>query len=164
MLVSLLEPDSEYYNNGIVDVSYRYEKMYVVRPQFFVPLITLLVQAAKKSIEYQRQLVIAKSQSIDVTNFENALLDFKDKFGRNYRLASEKFRKAIEEIDKSIDHLQKIKDALLGSENNLRLANDKAEDLTIKKLTRGNPTMKSKFDEARQKDSPSLNAEKPDDA
>ena len=133
-------------------------------PQFFVPLITLLVQAAKKSIEYQRQLVIAKSQSIDVTNFENALLDFKDKFGRNYRLASEKFRKAIEEIDKSIDHLQKIKDALLGSENNLRLANDKAEDLTIKKLTRGNPTMKSKFDEARQQDSPSLNAEKPDDA
>ena len=164
VLVSLLEPESEYYNNGIVDVSYRYEKMYVVRPQFFVPLITLLVQAAKKSIEYQRQLVIAKSQSIDVTNFENALLDFKDKFGRNYRLASEKFRKAIEEIDKSIDHLQKIKDALLGSENNLRLANDKAEDLTIKKLTRGNPTMKSKFDEARQRDSKSLNAEKPDDA
>lgn len=120
-----------------------------MRPQFFVPLITLLVQASKKSIEYQRQLAIAQSQSIDVTNFENALLDFKDKFGRNYRLASEKFQKAIEEIDKSIDHLQKIKDALLGSENNLRLANDKAEDLTIKKLTRGNPTMKAKFDEAR---------------
>lgn len=159
VLVSLLEPESEYYNNGIVDVSYRYEKMYVVRPQFIVPLITLLVQAAKKSIEYQRQLVIAKSQSIDVTNFENVLLDFKDKFGRNYRLASEKFRKAIEEIDKSIDHLQKIKDALLGSANNLRLANDKVEDLTIKKLTRGNPTMKSKFDEARQKDSSDLNTE-----
>ena len=152
VLVSLLEPESEYYNSGIVDVSYRYPKMYVVRPQFFVPLITLLVQASKKSIEYQRQLAIAQSQSIDVTNFENALLDFKDKFGRNYRLASEKFQNAIEEIDKSIDHLQKIKDALLGSENNLRLANDKAEDLTIKKLTRGNPTMKAKFDEARLQD------------
>lgn len=120
-----------------------------VRPQFFVPLITLLVQPSKKSIEYRRQLAIAQNQSINVTNFKNALLDFKDKFGRNYRLASEKFQKAIEEIDKSIDHLQKIKDALLGSENNLRLANDKAEDLTIKKLTRGNPTMKAKFDEAR---------------
>ena len=159
VLVSLLEPDSEYYNNGIVDVSYRYPKMYVVRPQFFVPLITLLVQASRKSIEYQRQLAVARSQSIDVTNFENALLDFKDKFGRNYRLASEKFQKAIEEIDKSIDHLQKIKDALLGSENNLRLANDKAEDLTIKKLTRGNPTMKAKFDEARQQDTPGPVAE-----
>ena len=159
VLVSLLEPDSEYYNSGIVDVSYRYPKMYVVRPQFFVPLITLLVQASRKSIEYQRQLAIARSQSIDVTNFENALLDFKDKFGRNYRLASEKFQKAIEEIDKSIDHLQKIKDALLGSENNLRLANDKAEDLTIKKLTRGNPTMKAKFDEARQQDTPGPVAE-----
>ena len=159
VLVSLLEPDSEYYNNGIVDVSYRYPKMYVVRPQFFAPLITLLVQASRKSIEYQRQLAVARSQSIDVTNFENALLDFKDKFGRNYRLASEKFQKAIEEIDKSIDHLQKIKDALLGSENNLRLANDKAEDLTIKKLTRGNPTMKAKFDEARQQDTPGPVAE-----
>ena len=159
VLVSLLEPESEYYNSGIVDVSYRYPKMYVVRPQFFVPLITLLVQASKKSIEYQRQLAIAQSQSIDVTNFENALLDFKEKFGRNYRLASEKFQKAIDEIDKSIDHLQKIKDALLGSENNLRLANDKAEDLTIKKLTRGNPTMKAKFDEARKEDAPDLNAE-----
>ena len=159
VLVSLLEPDSEYYNNGIVDVSYRYPKMYVVRPQFFAPLITLLVQASRKSVEYQRQLAVARSQSIDVTNFENALLDFKDKFGRNYRLASEKFQKAIEEIDKSIDHLQKIKDALLGSENNLRLANDKAEDLTIKKLTRGNPTMKAKFDEARQQDTPGPVAE-----
>lgn len=150
VLVSLLEPESEYYNNGIVDVSYRYPKMYVVRPQFFVPIITLLVQASKKSIDLQRQLTIAQSQSVDVTNFESQLLDFKDKFGRNYRLASEKFQKAIEEIDKSIDHLQKIKEALIGSENNLRLANDKAEDLSIKKLTRGNPTMKEKFDEARK--------------
>ncbi len=152
VLVSLLEPDSELYNGGIVDVSHKFEKMYVIRPQFFIPLITLLVQTSKKSIEYQRQLAIAKAQSIDVTNFENQLLDFKDKFSNNYRLASEKFHKAIEEIDKSIDHLQKIKDALLGSENNLRLANDKAEALTIKKLTRGNPTMKAKFDEARVED------------
>lgn len=148
VLVSLLEPDSELYNTGIVDVSHKYPKMYVIRPQFFIPLITLLVQTSKKSIEYKRQLVIAQNQSIDVKNFEQQLLDFKDKFGRNYRLASEKFQKAIEEIDKSIDHLQKIKDALIGSENNLRLANDKAEDLTIKKLTRGNPTMKELFDKA----------------
>lgn len=149
VLVSLLEPESELYNEGIVDVSYRYPKMYVVRPQFFMPIISLLAQASKKSIEYKRQLALARQQSIDVTNFENQLSDFKDKFGRNYRLASEKFSKAIEEIDKSIDHLQKIKDALIGSENNLRLANDKVEDLSIKKLTRGNPTMKAKFDEAR---------------
>lgn len=149
VLVSLLEPDSELYNTGIVDVSYRYPKMYVIRPQFFIPLITLLVQTSKKSIEYKKQLVIAQNQSVDVKNFEQQLLDFKDKFGRNYRLASEKFQKAIEEIDKSIDHLQKIKDALIGSENNLRLANDKAEDLTIKKLTRGNPTMKDLFDKAK---------------
>ena len=148
VLVSLLEPDSELYNEGIVDVSYRYPKMYVVRPQFFMPIISLLAQASKKSIEYKRQLALARQQSIDVTNFESQLSDFKDKFGRNYRLASEKFAKAIEEIDKSIDHLQKIKDALIGSENNLRLANDKVEDLSIKKLTRGNPTMKAKFDEA----------------
>ena len=154
VLVSLLEPESELYNGGIVDVSYRYEKMYVIRPQFFIPLITLLVQANKKSIDYQRQLAIAKSQSIDVTNFESQLEDFKDKFGRNFRLASEKFQTAIEEIDKSIAHLQKIKDALIGSENNLRLANDKAEGLTIKKLTRGNPTMKAKFEEARVASSP----------
>lgn len=152
VLVSLLEPDSELYNGGIVDVSHKYDKMYVIRPQFFIPLISLLVQTSKKSIEYQRQLSIAKAQSVDVTNFENQLLDFKNKFSNNYRLASEKFHKAIEEIDKSIDHLQKIKDALLGSENNLRLANDKAEALTIKKLTRGNPTMKAKFDEARVED------------
>ena len=148
VLVSLLEPDSELYNTGIVDVSYRYPKMYVIRPQFFIPLITLLVQTSKKSVEYKKQLVIAQNQSVDVKNFEQQLLDFKDKFGRNYRIASEKFQKAIEEIDKSIDHLQKIKDALIGSENNLRLANDKAEDLTIKKLTRGNPTMKELFDKA----------------
>ncbi len=150
VLVSLLEPDSELYNAGIVDVSHRYPKMYVIRPQFFIPLITLLVNASKKSIDIQRQLVLARNQSIDVTRFEEQLNDFKDKFGRNYRLASEKFQKAIDEIDKSIDHLQKIKEALIGSGNNLRLANDKAEDLTIKKLTRGNPTMKAKFDEARE--------------
>jgi len=149
VLVSMLEPESELYNGGIVDVSYKYEKMYVIRPQFFIPLITMLVQANKKTIELQHQLAVAKSQSIDVTNFENELEDFKDKFGRNYRLASEKFKTAIEEIDKSITHLQKIREALVGSENNLRLANDKAEALTIKKLTRGNPTMKEKFEETR---------------
>ena len=150
VLVSLLEPDNELYNGGIVDVSYRYEKMYVIRPQFFLPIISLLVQTSKKSLEYKQQLAIAKSQSIDVTNFENQLLDFRDKFGRNYRLASEKFQTAIDEIDKSISHLQKIKDALIGSENNLRLANDKAEALTIKKLTHGNPTMTELFDKARE--------------
>ena len=150
VLVSLLEPDSELYNGGIVDVSYRYEKMYVIRPQFFLPLISLLVQTSKKSLEYKQQLAVAKSQSIDVTNFENQLLDFRDKFGRNYRLASEKFQTAIEEIDKSISHLQKIKDALIGSENNLRLANDKAESLTIKKLTQNNPTMTELFEKARE--------------
>ena len=149
VLVSMLEPESELYNGGIVDVSYKYEKMYVIRPQFFIPLITMLVQANKKTIELQHQLAVAKSQSIDVTNFENELEDFKDKFGRNYRLASDKFKTAIEEIDKSITHLQKIREALVGSENNLRLANDKAEALTIKKLTRGNPTMKEKFEQAR---------------
>ncbi len=151
VLVSLLEPESELYNGGIVDVSHRYSKMYVIRPQFFKAIITLLVNAAKKSVEYKRQLAIARSQSIDVTNFEGQLEAFKDAFGRNYRLASEKFKTAIDEIDKSIAHLQKIKDALIGSENNLRLANDKADNLTIKRLTRGNPTMKAKFDEARQK-------------
>lgn len=149
VLVSLLEPENELYNGGIVDVSYKYDKMYVIRPQFFLPIISLLVQTSKKSLEYRQQLEIAKSQSVDVTNFENQLLDFREKFGKNYRLASEKFKTAIDEIDKSIQHLQKIKDALLGSENNLRLANDKAEALTIKRLTRGNPTMKQKFDEAR---------------
>ncbi len=150
VLVSMLEPDNELYNGGIVDVSYRYDKMYVIRPQFFIPVISLLVQTSKKSLAYKQELAIARSQSVDVTNFENQLTEFREKFGNNYRLASEKFQKAIEEIDKSIQHLQKIKEALLGSENNLRLANDKAEALTIKKLTRGNPTMKAKFDEARR--------------
>ena len=150
VLVSLLEPDSELYNIGIVDVSHRYPKMYVIRPQFFIPLITLLVQTSKKSLEYKKQLVIAHNQSVDVTNFENQLNDFKDKFGRNYRLAYEKYQSAIDEIDKTILHLQKVKEALIGSENNLRLANDKLDDLSIKKLTRGNPTMKAKFDEARE--------------
>ena len=151
VLVSLLEPDNELYNGGIVDVSHRYPKMYVIRPQFFKAMITLLVNAAKKSIDYQRQLAIARSQSIDVTNFEGQLNAFKDAFGRNYRLASEKFKTAIDEINKSIAHLQKIKDALIGSENNLRLANDKADNLIIKRLTRCNPTMKTKFDETRKK-------------
>ena len=150
VLVSLLEPDSELYNTGIVDVSHRYPKMYVIRPQFFIPLITLLVQTSKKSLDYKKQLIIAQNQSVDVTNFENQLNDFKDKFGRNYRLAYEKYQTAIDEIDKTILHLQKVKESLIGSENNLRLANDKLDDLTIKKLTRNNPTMKSKFDEARE--------------
>lgn len=158
VLVSLLEPDNELYNGGIVDVSYKYPKMYVIRPQFFIPLITLLVQTSKKSLEYKKQLILAQNKEVDVTNFENALLDFQDKFGRNYRIASDKFRTAIEEIDKSIAHLQKIKDALIGSENNLRLANDKAQDLTIKRLTRNNPTMKQKFDDARASQQPADNA------
>ena len=149
VLVSMLELDNDLYNEGIVDVSYRYPKMYVIRPQFFMPLISLLVQASKKSLEYKQELAIARRQSIDVTNFEEQLLDFKDKFGRNYRLASEKFKTAIDEIDKSILHLQKIREALTGSERNLELANKKAEDLSIKKLTKNNPTMKEKFDEAR---------------
>ena len=152
VLVSLLEPDSELYNGGIVDVSHRYPKMYVIRPQFFKAMITLLVNAAKKTVGYQRQLAVARSQSVDVTNFENQLEAFKEAFGRNYRLASDKFKTAIDEIDKSIAHLQKIKDALIGSENNLRLANDKADNLSIKRLTRGNPTMTAKFDEARQRE------------
>ena len=147
VLVSLLEPDSELYNGGIVDVSYRYPKMYVIRPQFFKSMITLLVGAARKTVDYQRQLAEARSQSIDVTNFEDKLMAFKDSFGRNYRLASEKFKTAIDEIDKSIAHLQKIKEALIGSENNLRIANDKADALRIKKLTSSNPTMKAKFEE-----------------
>lgn len=149
VLVSLLEPENELYNNGIVDVSYRYPKMYVIRPQFFMPLITLLVNASKKSIQYQKELAIARSQSVDVTNFEARLMEFKEKFGRNYELASRKFKDAIDEIDKSIKALQKTKEALLSSENNLRLANEKADGLTIKKLTYKNPTMKAKFDEAR---------------
>ena len=150
VLVSLLEPDSELYNSGIVDVSYKYPKMYVIRPQFFKSMITLLVNAAKNTVGVKKELALARQQSIDVTHFEEQLQSFKDAFGRNYRLASEKFQLAIDEIDKSIAHLQKIKEALIGSENNLRLANDKADNLTIKKLTRGNPTMKEKFEEARQ--------------
>ena len=151
VLVSMLEADSELYNNGIVDVSYRYPKMYVIRPQFFIPLITLLKNAAAGSIAYKKELELVRSQNIDVTDFEKSLIDFQTKFGNNFRIASEKFKKAIEEIDKSIDHLQKIKDALLGSENQLRLANDKAQDLSVKRLTRGNPTMKAKFEELKNK-------------
>lgn len=150
VLVSLLEPENELYNAGITDVSYRFEKMYVIRPQFFIPIITLLRNAALSSLQYRKELAFVRQQNIDVTNFEDQLADFKDKFGRNYRIASQKFQKAIEEIDKSIDHLQKIKDNLIGSENQLRLANDKAEDLTVKKLTRKNPTMKALLDEARE--------------
>lgn len=147
VLVSLLESESELYNGGIVDVSHKFEKMYVIRPQFFIPMITLLRNASRKSLEYKRQLSEARNQSIDITNFEAELNSFKADFGRNYRLASEKFASAISEIDKSIDHLQKIKDALIGSENNLRIANNKADDLSIKKLTRNNPTMRSLFEE-----------------
>lgn len=149
VLVSLLELDSELYNTGIVDVSYRYPKMYIVRPQFFMTLISILVQASGNSIEYKKQLVAARQQSVDVTNFEAHLNEFKEGFSRNYILASEKFKTAIEEIDKSISHLQKIREALVGSENNLRLANEKADKLTIKKLTKNNPTMKAKFDAVR---------------
>ena len=147
VLVSLLEPDSELYNSGIVDVSHRYPKMYVVRPQFFIPIITLLRNAAQNSLKYKTELALVKEQNIDITNFENELDTFKTGFARNYELASKKFKTAIEEIDKTIDHLQKTKDALLGSENNLRLANNKADDLTVKKLTKGNPTMAAKFAE-----------------
>lgn len=147
VLVSMLEPESELYNNGIVDVSYQYPKMYVVRPQFFIPIITILRNAAMNSMEYKRELAIIRNQDIDITHFEENMETFKNGFSRNFRLASEKFQTAIDEIDKTIDHLEKTKKALLSSENNLRLANDKAQDLTIKKLTRGNPTMKDKFDE-----------------
>ena len=150
VLVSLLEPDSELYNEGIVDVSYRYPKMYVVRPQFFMPLISLLTQASKNSVEYKRALVAAQQQSIDVTNFERKITDFRDKFGRHYELASKKFVSAIDDIDATIKKLQKIKEELISSENNLRLANQDTEELSIKRLTRGNPTMKAKFDEARK--------------
>jgi hypothetical protein len=147
VLVSLLEADSEYYNSGIVDVSHKYQKMYVVRPQFFIPIITLLRNAALNSIQYKAELALVKNQNIDITNFEEKINNFKEGFARNYELASRKFKTAIEEIDKTIDHLQKTKDALLSSDNNLRLANQKADDLTIKKLTHGNPTMKAMFDE-----------------
>ncbi|WP_017524179.1 DUF2130 domain-containing protein [Pusillimonas noertemannii] len=147
VLVSLLEADSELYNTGIVDVSYRYPKMYVVRPQFFIPMITLLRNAAMNSLQYKNELALVKAQNIDITNFESKLEAFKTGFERNYELASRQFTKAIDEIDKSIDHLQKTKDALLSADRNLRLANNKAQDVTIKKLTHGNPTMKAKFAE-----------------
>lgn len=146
VLVSLLEADSELYNTGIVDVAHKFPKMYVVRPQFFIPIITLLRNAAMNSLKYKAELATMKNQNIDITNFEDNINSFKEGFARNYEMASKKFKIAIDEIDKTIDHLQKTKDALLSSENNLRLANNKAEDLTIKKLTRGNPTMSAKFD------------------
>lgn len=145
ILVSLLESDSELYNSGIVDVSHRYPKMYVVRPQFFIPIITLLRNAALNSLKYKQELALQRNQNLDITDFEEKIEIFKDAFSRNYQLASQKFQTAIEEIDKTIAHLEKTKKALLSSENNLRLANNKAEDLTIKKLTRGNPTMAKKF-------------------
>ena len=145
VLVTLLEPESELYNEGIVDMGYRYEKMYVVRPQFFIPIISILRNAALSAMTYKAELARARSQNVDVTRFEEQMEDFKAKFGRNYELASRRFQQAIDEIDKTIDHLQKTKDALLGSERNLRLANDKAQDLTIKRLTRNNPTMKAAF-------------------
>ncbi len=147
VLVSLLESENELYNAGIVDVSHRYPKMYVVRPQFFIPIITLLRNAAMNSLKYKAELARIRNQNIDITNFEESINSFKEGFARNYELASRKFKTAIEEIDKTIDHLQKTKDALLSSENNLRLANNKAEELSIKKLTRGNPTMMAKFEE-----------------
>ena len=147
VLVSMLEPDSELYNTGIVDVSYRYPKMYVIRPQFFIPMITLLRNASLNALRYKQELAVIKNQNIDISHFEEDMNDFKEKFNRNFRLASERFHRAIDEIDKTIDHLQKTKEALLSSENNLRLANNKAEDLSIKRLTKNNPTMKAKFDE-----------------
>ncbi len=149
ILVSMLEPDSELYNTGIVDVSHRYPKTYVVRPQFFLPMITLLRNAALGSLQYKAELALVKAQNLDITNFEGRLEEFKSAFGKNYELASRRFQTAIEEIDKSIDHLQKTKDALLGADRNLRLANDKAQDVTITRLTRGNPTMAAKFAELR---------------
>ena len=151
ILVSTLEADNELYNNGIVDVSYRYEKMYVIRPQFFIPIITLLRNAAMNALMYKQQLALERKQNIDITNFEDSINEFKTGFARNYDIASRKFKDAIDCIDKSIHQLQKTKDALVSSENNLRLANNKAEELTIKKLTRNNPTMKAKFDELNKK-------------
>jgi len=149
VIVSLLEPDNELYNSGIVDVSHRYPKMYVIRPQFFIPIITLLRNAAQNALKYKSELELVKAQNVDITTFERDLDTFKTGFAKNYELASKKFKTAIEGIDKTIDHLQKTKDALLGSENNLRLANNKAEDLTIKKMIRSNPTMAEKFGELR---------------
>ncbi len=150
VLVSLLESENELYNTGIVDVSHKYSKMYVIRPQFFIPIISLLRNAALNSVEYKKQVVEFKNQNIDISHFEDDINEFKEKFSRNYQLASDKFKKAIDEIDKTIDHLQKTKEALLSSENNLRLANNRAQDLTVKRLTRNNPTMKQKFEELKQ--------------
>lgn len=154
VLVSLLEPDSELYNTGIVDKSHRYPKMYVIRPQFFIPMITILRNAAMNSMQYKAELALVRSQNVDITHFEENINKFKEGFARNYELASRKFKTAIDEIDKTILHLQKTKDALISSENNLRLANNKAEDLTIKRLTRGNPTMKEKFDALAREETP----------
>jgi len=147
ILVSMLEPDSELYNTGIVDLSHRFPKTYVIRPQFFIPIITLLRNAAQNSLKYKAELALVREQNLDITNFEDDLEEFKTGFARNYELASKKFQTAISEIDKTIDHLQKTKDALLGSENNLRLANNKADDLSVKKLIRNNSTMTAKFAE-----------------
>lgn len=158
VLVSLLEIDNEYYNNGIVDMSHKYEKMYVIRPQFFIPLITLIRGIAINALGYKKELATIRNQNIDISNFEEKMESFKEGFGRNYRLASEKFKKAIDEIDKTIDHLQKTKEALLSSENNLRLANNKAEELTIKKLTSGNETMAKMFEELEENKEENKNA------
>lgn len=152
VLVSLLEPDNELYNSGIVDVSHRFPKMYVVRPQFFIPMITLLRNAAMNSMRYKSELALVKAQNVDITRFETQLEDFKTSFGRNWRLASDGFEEAVKRIDEAIKDLEKTKDALYKSANNLRLANDKAEDLTVKKLTRGNPTMAAKFAELKNAD------------
>ena len=150
VLVSMLEPDSDLYNTGIVDVSYRYPKMYVIRPQFFIPIITLIRNTSRNSLQYKQELSVIRNQNIDISNFEDNMNTFKEGFERNYRIASDKFAKAIEEIDKTIDHLQKVKEGLIGSERNLRLANDKAQDLSIKKLTKNNPTMAAKFEELKK--------------
>lgn len=152
VLVSLLEADSEFYNAGIVDMSYKYPKTYVIRPQFFIPLITLIRNEAMNSLEYKKQLALIQNQNIDITHFEENLADFQNKFANNYRIASDKFKNAIDEIDKTIDHLQKVKDGLLGSERQLRIANDKAQDLSIKKLTKDNPTMKKKFEDLKNEE------------
>ena len=156
VLVSTLEPESELYNTGIVDVSYLYPKMYVIRPQFFIPIISILRNASLSALSYKAELAEVRNQNIDITHFEEQMEDFKTKFGRNYDLASRKFQTAIEEIDKTIDHLQKTKDALLSSENNLRLANDKAQELSVKRLTKNNPTMQAKFKELEAAKTPPL--------
>ena len=150
VLVSLLEADNELYNAGIVDVSYKYNKMYVVRPQCFIPIITLLRNAAMNALAYKQELAVVRNQNIDISTFEDSLMQFKDDFGRNYKIAHDHFDKAIDEIDKTIDHLQKVKKELQGSDNQLRIANNKVEDVTVKKLTKDNPTMKAKFEELKR--------------